>query len=147
MEVRSDHVPNNWWQRIRWKNKKKKKDYTRIVPNKKEWNKLISKNLLNDSNPPSNDNNKTEDDTNPNPSSGNTGTEEEDYYSQLQEVIETSTDKSLEKIEEVNRKRPTWFVLSENKLNKRIEERNKTLQKYMKERTEDNKEKQEPNAK
>ena len=146
MEVRSDHVPNNWWQRIRWKNKKKKKDYTRIVPNKKEWNKLISKNLLNDSNPPSNYN-KTEDDTNPNPSSGNTGTEEEDYYSQLQEVIETSTDKSLEKIEEVNRKRPTWFVLSENKLNKHIEERNKTLQKYMKERTEDNKEKQEPNAK
>ena len=121
-------------------NKKKKKDYSRIVSNKKEWNELISKNLLNDSNPPSN--NETENDTNPNPSPQNTETEEEDdHYSLLQEVIETSTEELLAKIEEVNRKRPHWFVLSENKLKKCIEERNETLKEYMKEKTDDNKEK------
>ena len=102
--------------------------------NKKEWNELISKNLLNDPNPPS-DNNGIDDNDNTNPTET-----ERDHYSQLQEVIETSTEELLEKIEEVNRKRSTWFVLSEDIITKRIEERNKTLQKYMEEKNDNNKE-------
>ena len=59
----------------------------------------------------------------------------------IQEVIETSTEELLAKIDEVNRKRPNWFILSENKLKKSIEERNETLKKYMKDKTDDNKKK------
>ena len=155
MGVRSDHVPITLTicaensipkkkkdttattedEKTDGKNRKKNKDYIRIVSNKKEWNELISKNLSNDSNPPP-DNDRIDDNDNTNPTEP-----EEDYYSQLQEVIKTSTDELLEKIEEVNRKRPTWFVLSEDILTKRIEERNKTLQKYTEEKNDDNKEK------
>ena len=69
-----------------------KKPNSRIVSNKKEWNKLLAKNLLNDSSPT------------PNVSPRNTEEEEEDHYSLLQEVIETSTEELLTTIEEVNRK-------------------------------------------
>ena len=64
---------------------------------------------------------------------------EEEPYTQLVEVIETSTEELLDKMEEVTRKRPSWFVLSEDILMKYIEERNKALQKYTKEKTNDNK--------
>ena len=59
-----------------------------------------------------------------------------------QKIATKRITKSSRKMEEVTRKRPSWFVLLEDIVMKYIKERNKALlKKYTKEKTNDNKEK------